>query len=201
MDIVKLLKDEWQTIKAAPASIAAIAIVCFWLGSNYRDSHWSGTISELEQRVDLYKEKLQGASPDQAAQQIGNLKKEVESLRAREEASARKAWPTLLPTKIQNWVSRLSQYQVTFLAVFFSDQHSEALREDLYGIFEKAKWPTPTVLNGGHGTGLMIRARKEEPAALALIELFNELGYTVVHEFADENTPGKIQLYIWSKPQ
>lgn len=104
------------------------------------------------------------------------------------------------PTQINEWAAKLNQTSVSFLAVFFSDQYSEDLRENLYEAFKKANWPNPTVLNGGRGTGLMIKARKEEPPALALIGLFNGWGYSVKHDTEGEITIGKLQLYIWTKP-
>jgi hypothetical protein len=77
---------------------------------------WTGTVSALRERVSLYQDRLQGASPDQAAQKIKTLTEQVEALQSKERARAAKEWPPLTPKQIAKWAIRLSKYKPSFLA-------------------------------------------------------------------------------------
>jgi hypothetical protein len=205
--LVKHVVGEMGVIAHAPVTIVAALLImggAIWWAMDWRYSgiivNRDAEISSLRTQRDEYREKLSGATPDQAAHKIRDLNGQVEALQKKEAEIRAKEWPTLSSGQITEWASKLSQTPVGFLAVFFSDQYSEGLRGNLYEVFRRASWPNPTVLNAGHGIGLMIKARKDEPAALTLIALFNGWGYAVKHDTEGENTPGKLQFYIWTKP-
>jgi hypothetical protein len=52
----------------------------FALGFGVSTLTWNGAVSTLRERVSLYQDRLQGASPDQAAQKMAYLEKRVKEL-------------------------------------------------------------------------------------------------------------------------
>jgi hypothetical protein len=83
--IVDDLFAEWPMIKAAPRSIAVIAVVIIvaaWLAINWSYSAVisgkDGQIGILRDRIGAYEQKLQGATPDQAAGELKALRDQVE---------------------------------------------------------------------------------------------------------------------------
>ncbi len=208
--IINLVLNEIGEIRHAPR-IYFVAILFLggilagiWTAMDWRYSsiiaNRDAEISGLRSQRDEYRVKLNGATPDQVVQKIKELTNQVEALRNKETVARAKEWPALSATQIAEWAAKLGQTSVTSLAVLFKDHDSEGLRESLYEVFKKANWPNPTVFNAGFGIGLMVKARKDEPAALALIELFNSWGYAVKHDTEGEHTIGKLQLYIWTRP-
>jgi hypothetical protein len=157
---------------------------------------WTGTVSALRERVSLYQDRLQGASPDQAAQKIKTLTEQVEALQSKERARAAKEWPPLTPKQIAKWAIRLSKYKPSFLAVFFTDGNSEAFRESLYEMFREASWQNPTVLNAGNDIGIRILAAENDPIATEFFQLLDELPMQKAYQHENPPTPGKLQIYI-----
>jgi hypothetical protein len=199
----------WEVRHTPRIYVAAILVLGGTLAGIWTaiDWHYTGNVAQrdaeirsLKVQLEEYRVKLNGATPDQLAQKIKDLTNQVEDFRNKEAIIRTKEWPTLSATQIAGWAAKLSQTPVTILAVLYKGQDSDGLRESLYEVFKKANWPNPTVLSAGYGTGLMIKSRKDEPAALALIGLFNDWGFAVKHDTEGEHTVGKLQLYIWAKP-
>jgi hypothetical protein len=89
---VKYILGELRMIADAPVSyvvaVVATALLIWWA----MEWRYSGVISNRDSEInviktqrDAYREKLSGASPDQAAQRIDSLTREVANLRARED--------------------------------------------------------------------------------------------------------------------
>jgi hypothetical protein len=76
----KALREEWPTVKLAPWTFALIALVGCAVGFGISTLWWSGTVSVLRERVSLYQDRLQGASPDQAAQRIAALESRIKDI-------------------------------------------------------------------------------------------------------------------------
>jgi hypothetical protein len=114
--IFKTLKDEWPIARVAPWSFMIVLAVGIIFGFGVSTLWWTGTVSALRERVSLYQDRLQGASPDQAAQKIKTLTEQVEALQSKERARAAKEWPPLTPKQIAKWAIRLSKYKPSFLA-------------------------------------------------------------------------------------
>jgi hypothetical protein len=64
-------------VSAAPWSIAIIAGIFLVIGFGTAGLYFSGTISTLRERVSLYQDRLQGASPDQAKAKMDALEDKV----------------------------------------------------------------------------------------------------------------------------
>ena len=139
---------ELPVIKAAPRSFAIVTttVIVVAVGAIWFSMNWSygvmltgrdQQIAILRDRITAYEQKLQGATPDQAAGKIANLEQEVASLRAKEQERTQREWPALTPTQIADWSAKLGRHRVDFLAIFFTDQYSEQFRERLMKCLNK----------------------------------------------------------------
>ena len=197
LGLLKTLREEWPTVRAAPWSFAFVSVMALGLGFGASTLWWSGTVSTLRERVSLYQDRLQGASPDQAARTIKDLTDQVSALQAKEKQQRAREWAPLTPKQTAEWAIHLSKYKPTFLAVFFTDANSEQFRESLYEVFREAQWPNPTVVNAGYLTGIKILAAQNDPVATALFSLIDKtLPMQKAYEYENPPVPGKVQIYI-----
>ncbi len=201
--ILRYVVGELRVIARAPAIFAAALIVlagAVWWAMDWRYSgiiaNRDAEISSLKTQRDDYRDKLNGASPDQAAEKINQLTNEIARLKRIEDARAAKEWPPLTDKQIAQWSIALAQFKPTFLAVFFTDQYSDAFRESLYQVFKNASWPTATVMNAGNITGIMIRAAENDPIGMAFFKLLDDLPGQKSYEYESPPVPGKLQIYI-----
>ena len=79
-DWFEKLRAEWPAVTAARWAIFIGIGLGFAVGFGIATYVWSERLSTLKERVDLYKDRLQGASPDEAAKQITELKTQVAAL-------------------------------------------------------------------------------------------------------------------------
>jgi hypothetical protein len=74
------LRAEWPAATAARWAIVIGISFGLFAGFSFSTLWWSGTVSALRERINLYQDRLQGASPDEAAKQIAELKTQVATL-------------------------------------------------------------------------------------------------------------------------
>jgi hypothetical protein len=189
------------SLSSAVSALAAALIV--WLAMDwYYESRILGIEIELKRAVaqrDDYRQKLKGASPDQAASKIAHLEDELAVLQT-SSVSKEKTWQALTPNQIDSLSTVLRRYPVGSLSIFFVDEYSTSFRESLNEVFRRALWPPP-VTEAAHGTGITVRSGPDVGPAFALASLLRKLGYQVSHVTEGENTRDRIQIYIWNKPQ
>ncbi|SRR5712692_259791 len=166
-DIISKFAEQAAVIKAAPYPFIlaiAVAVGVIWYIVNYAYStvltSKNAQLELADRQIADYKQKLGGASPDEAKAQIDALDKQVSDLRAKELERTKRIWPSLTKDKIIQWSDKLSKFPVDFLAVFFTDDDSRDFRDSLYETFARAHWPNPNVVNAGSGIGIRIRAMK-----------------------------------------
>ncbi|UXN62895.1 hypothetical protein N8E89_09215 [Phyllobacterium sp. A18/5-2] len=91
MEIIDFVKDNWASLAAAPW--AFVTLVCFALAVGFLVARFlgaektallDGRIAALKETIDDYKQKLSGASPDEAKQKISNLEARLAALEPRE---------------------------------------------------------------------------------------------------------------------
>jgi hypothetical protein len=188
----------------AVSMLAATLITWLALKRNYDVilAHTEGELRLSEAQQNEYRERLKGASPDQAASKIVQLEDELAAERT---ASIPRAdvWPMLTPNQIDGMSEMLRRYPVGSVAIFFVDRNSENFRGSLNEVFRRALWP-PAVGNTAataNGTGITVRSRADEGPAFALVSQLRRIGYQVSFATEGENTAGRIEIYIWSKPQ
>jgi hypothetical protein len=80
MGFIDQLKAVWPLVMQAPwgfATLAAALLVAGWFAARIV---FTERIETLKERIEAYKEKLGGASPDEAAQKIAALENRLDSL-------------------------------------------------------------------------------------------------------------------------
>src|ERR1700730_13697579 len=80
LGLLKELRQEWPAVRAARWVIIVACLGSAGLGFAFASLLSNSTIATLRERLDLYKDRLQGASPDEAGKQIEQLKKQVADL-------------------------------------------------------------------------------------------------------------------------
>lgn len=202
--LIRYVLGELKMIARAPAVFAAALLILaggIWWALDWRYSgiiaNRDAEISSLKTQRDEYRDRLNGASPDQAAQKIKDLTDQLAFLQKIEDERAAKEWPPLTDKQITKWSLALAQYHPSFLAVFFTDQYSDKFRDSLYEVFRNASWPNPNVLNAGNLSGVKVLAAENDPIGVAFFGLLNDLT-TVQKAYQNEipPVPGKLQIYI-----
>jgi hypothetical protein len=203
---VKRIPRKSRSISRAllsPVLSALAAALVVWLAMDWYYESAIGSIErELKRAVaqrDDYRQKLKGASPDQAASKIAHLEDELAVLQT-SSISKEKTWQALTPNQIDSLSAMLRRAPVGSLSILFVDQYSASFRESLNEVFRRALWPPP-VTEAVYGTGITVRSGPGVGPAFALVSLLKGLGYQVSHVTEGENTRGRIQIYIWNKPQ
>lgn len=80
-DIIDRIAKEWAVIEAAPVSVAIIAALCFtlaWLALRWQ---YGARLAFRDDEISAYRRKLDGASPDEAAQRFADMEKRLDELR------------------------------------------------------------------------------------------------------------------------
>jgi hypothetical protein len=188
----------------AVSMLAAALISWLALKRNYDVilAHTEGELRLAVAQQNEYRERLKGASPDQAASKISQLEDELAMERTGSIPGA-EVWPALTPNQIDGMSEMLRRYPVGSVAVFFVDRNSENFRGSLNEVFRRALWP-PAVANiaaTANGMGITVRSRADEGPAFALVSQLRRIGYQVSFATEGEDTAGRIEIYIWSKPQ
>jgi hypothetical protein len=206
-----ILWAEFRSISRAPLSfgismLSAALIMWLAMKRNYEHAtlHYEGELRLAVAQRDEYREKLKGASPDQAASTIAHLEDELAVLHTASipaSISKENVWPALTPNQIASMSEMLRRYSVSPIAVFFVGQNSESFRISLNEVFSRALWPPPVArpANAADGTGITVRSRPNDGPTFALVSLLRGVGYKVSHVADPANT--EVQIYILNKPQ
>ena len=201
--LVRALSD-LRMLRKGPVAFVACMLLVAVLGVLLVQWHFSeqvetqsATIKWQDDQLARYREKLDGASPLEAASEISNLRKQIEMLETQRAEDLTKDWPVLTEAQISQWAATLAPYHPSFIAIFYADGHSEAFRDNLLEVFKRAGWPISSQLAGGASNivGIGISVQREEPAATALARLFGSITSSVEMR-SNEQTPHRIHLYI-----
>ncbi|KAB2658805.1 hypothetical protein F9K94_00980 [Brucella tritici] len=82
MQIPNWLTENWALFVAQPTPFVSLAFICFVLGYVVSQVLCRERISTLKERVDLYKEKLDGASPDEASKKLKDMEAKLKRMTA-----------------------------------------------------------------------------------------------------------------------
>jgi hypothetical protein len=132
--IVKYLLDEMRVIGDAPivfaGTILVIAVVIWWVLS----WRYSGIIKNKERTIALYKNRLDGASPDEAKAKIDSLEGQIWSLKDR-------VWSKLPPAAVADLENALkTKDPPQQIAIVPQDIDSIFLARDLVDAFTRIGW-------------------------------------------------------------
>ena len=123
---VRLIADAPLVFGAAVLFLGAI----IWVALRWR---YSGIIERSSRMIALYKERLNGATPDQAKAKIDSLEGQVVSLKNRE-------WPKLHPAAVADFESVLASQGPHVVSVLPQDRDSSFLARDLVDAFKRIGW-------------------------------------------------------------
>src|SRR6476620_7116907 len=123
--IIKYVLDELRVLGDAPVVFAgAILIIsgAIWWALSWR---YSGIIKNRERTIALYKDRLSGASPDEAKAKLDSLEGQIWTLKDR-------VWPKLPPTAVADLENALKMIEAPQqIAILPQDIDSIFLARDL----------------------------------------------------------------------
>jgi hypothetical protein len=141
--LIKYVVGEMRVIADAPVVfIAALLVIggSIWWAMRWR---YSGIIESKDAVITLYKERLNGATPDQARAKIDSLEGQITSLKSRE-------WPKLTPSATAEFEAALKSAGVQTISIFPQDRDSIFLARDLVEALTRIGWKAArdTSMNG-----------------------------------------------------
>ena len=150
MELVKYIIGEFSVIRAAPVSfglsVIAVGLLIFYLmtwGYGRENSY-------LRTQLDDYKEKLKGATPQEARERI-------DALEAAAKETIGKKWIPLTATEMDQLSAQLPDIPKVRIQVMYENQLGRELAENLFACFRKAGWPDATISTGaGFGLGISV---------------------------------------------
>jgi hypothetical protein len=183
MDLAKYILGEFSVIRGAPIafmlSIIAVGSLLFYLMSwGYGREN-----SYLRTQLDDYKEKLKGATPQEARDRIDQLEKMANLVIG-------KPWQPLLPAEIAKLAEQLKPIADQFrVQLMYENALGQDLAQTFADAFNKAGW-TKYALMPGSGLGAGLSTGRGSDATLKLksaIEASTTYKVSVIR-------PGEVQL-------
>ena len=147
LGFIKTLQQEWPTLSAAPWSVAIVAIICLSVGFGIARLYYGGTLLTLRERLQLYQDRLQGASPDEAKAKIDALQRTID-------LTIGTRWEPLTNNEIISLSAKVSALEKRRLRVMYGNQLGKELAECIFDAFFKAGWPVDFTEGGGLGVGI-----------------------------------------------
>jgi hypothetical protein len=130
---IQYLKDDVRLIAEAPLVFGAAVLflgAIIWVALRWR---YSGIIERSSRLIALYKERLDGATPDQAKAKMDSLEGQVVSLKNRE-------WSKLHPAAVADFERVLASQGPHVVSVLPQDRDSSFLARDLVDAFKRIGW-------------------------------------------------------------
>jgi len=132
--LIKYILDETRVIGDAPAVFAGTILVIaaiIWWAMSWR---YSGIIKNRERTIALYKNRLGGASPDEAKAKMDSLEGQIWTLKDR-------VWPKLNPASVVDLENALkTKARPEEVTILPQDIDSMFLARDLVDAFTRIGW-------------------------------------------------------------
>jgi hypothetical protein len=169
-DLVKLL-EQWAVVTAAPipfAKAVAIAGGLIWLAVGWSySSILSGKSAQIElqdRQLADYREKLKGATPEQAKDKIDALEHTI-----RVTVGAR--WTPLSKSEISTLASKLKDIQKSRASIMYENALGKDMAQSIFDAFKAAGWDEATLDHGsGLGDGIVVGWSSRAVAVKAALE-------------------------------
>ncbi|SCB37649.1 hypothetical protein GA0061098_1007157 [Bradyrhizobium shewense] len=161
----------WPMIKANPvvfililiAVVSALWIIFSWSYGSVLESKKS-QIELLERQISDYKEKLHGASPDQAKAKIDALEQTLK-------VTVGAKWDPLSGSQISFLTSRLKDIQKSRVSVMYENALGKELAQNIFEAFKQAGWEEAQLgPGGGLGDGIVVGWSSRAVAVKAALE-------------------------------
>jgi hypothetical protein len=154
---IQRFADGWPMIWANPKTFAlmtAVIITIVWLIVNYS---YSTVLSNKNSQIELqdrqlsdYKQKLDGASPDQA-------KAKIEALEATIRATVGSKWEPLSKSQVAALALRLKDIQKSRATIMYENALGKQLAQTIFDAFKEAGWTEANFMPGsGLGEGIIV---------------------------------------------
>lgn len=154
-DLVKLL-EQWAVVMAAPLPFAIAVVIAgglIWLAVGWS---YSGVLASKNAQIELqdrqladFRQKLNGATPDQARAKIEALEHSL-----RTTIGAR--WEPLSKSQISNLAARLREMPKSQAQIMYENALGKEMAESIFSAFKDAGWDQATILTGsGFGDGII----------------------------------------------
>jgi hypothetical protein len=157
----------WPMIRANLPTFFVLLVLMFgavWWLMDWRYggiiSNRDAEISLLKGRVDDYKDKLGGASPDQA-------KDKIEALEQTVNLTIGKRWIPLTQSEIATLAANLSNVPKIRVQIMYENALGKDLGQSFYDAFKQAGW-TDTSFGTGSGLGYGVTTGQGANSAIAL---------------------------------
>jgi hypothetical protein len=165
-DLVKLL-EQWAVVTAAPIPFAIAVVVAaglIWLAVGWSySSVLSGKSAQIElqdRQLADYREKLKGATPEEAKAKIDALEQTVNLTIGRR-------WEALTKTEIVALAANLSTVPKIRVQIMYENVLGRDLAQSFYDAFKQAGWDDATLGPGG-GLGYGVTTGQGPISAVAL---------------------------------
>lgn len=150
MELIKYIIGEFSVIRDAPVSfglsVIAVGLLIFYLmtwGYGRENSY-------LRTQLDDYKEKLKGATPQEARERI-------DALEAAAKETIGKKWTPLTAAEMDELSRQLMATPKIKVHIMYENQLGRELAENLFSCFKKAGWPDAKMTTGsGFGLGITV---------------------------------------------
>lgn len=185
MELVRYILGELSVIRGAPVafilSIVAAGILIYYLmtwGYGRENSY-------LRTQLDDYKEKLKGATPQEARDRI-------DALEAAAKATIGKRWEPLSSSEIDSVADRLKSLSITNAQISYENDLGKALADSLAMAFKKAGWQNVQTFTGGTKVdpGIAIGFGEIGSSAKQEIERFTSLRFSSLTDSRIKHMPG-----------
>jgi hypothetical protein len=158
--IVDHIAKQLGVIQSAPLvffTALAVAIVVIWRIFDWR-------YAAKDDLINLYKAKLDGATPDEARARIERLEGVIRRTVGSE-------WAPLTKSEVQNLSREVASIEKRRIQVMYLNAYGKDLAQSIADAFEAAGWDVPYSMGSGFEDGLFVgRSPTVSPAMKAAIE-------------------------------
>lgn len=158
LGFIKALQQEWPTLSAAPWSAVIIAVISASISASVTFGiaklFYGGTLSTLRERLQLFQDRLQGASPDEAKAKIEYLQRTIQDLQGTIKSTIGAKWEPLTNDEIISLSAKVNALEKRRIQIMYGNQLGKDLAQSISDAFTKAGWPVVFSEGGGLGIGV-----------------------------------------------
>ncbi len=199
--IIKHILGELRIILAAPISFAVVIVASFAIIWWIMDWRYGGIISNRESELQLvtaqrddYRDKLKGASPDEAKAKIETLQNIIsQTIGAK--------WPPLTKDQSERLTAAVATLSKRRIQVMYANQLGKELAQSIADAFVKAGWKDMHFSEGG-GLGIGVGTGRGNGMALTLKQAVESSTGLKVDSFGPDepDTPGIVFVSVGINP-
>lgn len=193
MDVIKTLQAEWPAVSAAPWSFAIIACLAVGIGFAAATFYFGGTISTLRERLALYQDRLNGATPDQAKAKIDALEEVIRN-------TVGGAWHPLTTQQSDRLTNLVKDLPKRRIQIMYSNYRGRDLAQSFADAFKKAGW-TDVLFSEGGGLGDGISTGRGNGMAATLASAIKRATNMQVNRHGEDepDQPGSVFVAVGIK--